>query len=97
MKNQYMVEIDLINISTIQTIDLNTQNQQIEYLLNQGTIRSFAQSLDHQKIWLTLQYDSEFEVLALLQTFHLSDFMIPSILTLSFNKNHQTFSSAVLN
>lgn len=92
-----MVEIDLAEISSIQYKDLDIQKKQIERLLNQGLIDSYAQSANHQKIWLTLQFDTEFEVLNLLQTLHLSDFMIPSILPLSFSLSQQMFSSNVLN
>ena len=97
MQKQFMVEIDLADIAAIQNKDLNIQKEQIERLLNQGLIDSYAQSQNHQKIWITLQLDYEFQVLNLLQTMHLSDFMIPSILSLSFSKSNQVFSSSVLN
>lgn len=92
-----MVEIDFPDISTVQQIDLVKQQQQIKKLISQGDISSYAQAHDYQKIWLTIQSESEFDVLHLLNTFTLNDFMIPSIVPLCYSKNSQPFQDLVLN
>ena len=74
------------------------QRKQVDELMNQGVIISYALAIDRSKLWVTFEAKDENEVLDVLAGFPLIHFMIPEIIELAFQDSiHSGFPQLSLN
>jgi hypothetical protein len=85
--NQYMVEFDLPLSFTEQFVALiPEQRAQVARLMRSGRITNYALSLDRKKLWAFVFGENENDVLDLISTFPLINYMRPQIHELMFNE-----------
>ncbi len=98
MQQQYMVEFDLPDVFVDEFIaHIPQQEKQINILMSQGIVKSYALSLNNCKLWLIIGADSEFQIMNIIEKLPLSEFMIPSIMALMFHKSSQLMPELSLN
>jgi muconolactone delta-isomerase len=83
--NQYLVDLDLPLEMTEEFIALiPDQRRQIDELMSDGIVLSYALSQDRTKVWATINAESESEVQEILEMMPLIEFMEPTIYELAF-------------
>lgn len=83
--NQYLVDFDLpleLNDEFIQLIP--DQRRQIDELMANGIVLSYALAIDRSKVWATVNAESAEEVQEILNSMPLIHFMEPVIYELEF-------------
>lgn len=86
--NQFMVEMKLpIVISSDLYQLIPSQRTQINRLLARGVILSYSLSSDRKKIWSVISARSEAEVIKVINTFPIIEWLDYSIFELAFNNN----------
>lgn len=83
--NQYLVDFDLpleLNDEFIQLIP--DQRRQIDELMANGIVLSYALAVDRSKVWATVNAESAEEVQEILNSMPLIHFMEPVIYELEF-------------
>lgn len=97
--NQYMVEIDLpevLNASFMAKIP--AQRDCINDLMYEGRIVNYALAMDRGKLWLTAVAKDEQDIMDMLATFPLINYMKPSIHELLFQQHaHEMIMHISLN
>lgn len=80
-----MVEFDLPAMFANDFIArIPEQQKQIDLLIKKGVIKLYSLAKNQSKLWLIANGQSEFEIMELISKLPLSNFMIPSISSLSF-------------
>lgn len=98
MKQFYMVEFDLPEALIEEfSARISEQQKQIDLMMTKGIVQSYSLSQNRSKLFLVAGADSEFEIMRLISTLPLSNFMIPSIMPLMFHCATQTARAASLN
>ena len=83
--NHYLVDVDLPDELSDEFIALiPEQRAQINELMASGSVISYALSIDQSKIWATISAESEQEVLVIMESMPLYDFMSTTIYELAF-------------
>jgi len=99
LMNQYMVEIDLpevLNASFMAKIP--AQRDCINDLMYEGRIVNYALAMDRGKLWLTAVAKDEQDIMDMLATFPLINYMKPSIHELLFQQHaHEMIMHISLN
>jgi hypothetical protein len=86
--NQFMVEMKLPVIITSDLYQLiPSQRTQINRLLARGVILSYSLSMDRKKIWSIVSARSEAEVIKIINTFPIIEWLDYTIFELAFNNN----------
>ncbi|MDC0230916.1 hypothetical protein OAK19_03035 [Aureispira] len=98
MKQFYMIEFDLPQVYINEITNRFTEQQkQIDIMISKGIIKSYSLAQNHSKLWIITSADSEFGIMEIISKLPLSDFMIPSIMPLKFNKSNQNLRELALN
>ncbi len=83
--NHYLVDVDLPDELSDEFIALiPEQRAQINELMASGSVISYALSIDQSKVWATINAESEQEVLGIMESMPLYDFMSATIYELAF-------------
>ena len=83
--NQYLVDFDLPNEFTPEFVALiPKQRKQIDELMAGGVVMAYALSNDRSKVWATINADSEEDLLQILHSMPLIQFMEPTVYELAF-------------
>jgi muconolactone delta-isomerase len=83
--NQYLVDLDLpleFNEEFISLIP--AQREQIDELMANGIVLSYALAADRSRVWATINADSFEELQEILQTWPLIHYMEPTVYELEF-------------
>lgn len=85
MKTQYLVEFDPLNsIMSPEFLALIPQQEaEVQELLREEKLLSYAMSANRSRIWMSLWAESDFKVLEIIARLPLSEHMLPSIHVLS--------------
>lgn len=98
MQQFYMVEFELPNLLPAAFLErIPAQRSKIDELMVKGKIRSYSLSENRSKLWVIVVAKSEFEVMELLETLPLSDFMTPTITALMFHHGIEVQMTMSLN
>ncbi len=85
MKKPFMVEFELPEEFDDEFISLiPSQRLHIDELLALGKIRSYALSRDRSVLWVVVEAQSEFEVMEIIASMPLADYMQPFVSELMF-------------
>ncbi|MEX1189521.1 MAG: muconolactone Delta-isomerase family protein [Bacteroidia bacterium] len=83
--NQYLVDLDLpLELNEEFILLVPEQRQQIDELMANGIILSYALAADRSKVWATINAETVEEVQEILHTMPLIHFMEPTIYELEF-------------
>lgn len=83
--NQYLVDLEIpAGLPEEFASLLPEQREQINLLMNEGTISSFCLSLDQTKVWVTFNAESEDEVRNLINSMPLGPYLSATIYELAF-------------
>ena len=86
--NQYLVEFDLPDSFTEQFISLiPEQRAQVNKLMRSGKLSNYALSLDRKKLWAFFRGENEQDIVSIINTFPLINYMQPTIHELMFHEN----------
>ena len=96
---EYFIDIDLRASGSEEFMSLIPQQRAVvNDLMSEGKLISYAVSADRTKLWIIMPAKNEKEVLDILESFPLIDFMNFEIRELLFhNSNQQAFSHISLN
>jgi len=98
MKKTFMVEFELPEDFSADFMALiPKQRQVVDRLMTQGKIRSYALSMDRSVLWVVVEAASEFEVMELIASFPLADYMQPYISELMFHNSVEVYHQFSMN
>ncbi|MEO0339229.1 MAG: muconolactone Delta-isomerase family protein [Bacteroidota bacterium] len=98
MTKQFMVEFELPDELTEDFLALiPRQRYMINELLVEGTVRSYALSLDRSTLWTVIEARSEFEVMEIIAKMPLADHMHPHVSELFFYNSPELVHTFSLN
>ena len=98
MKHTYMIEIELPEEMNEEFMALIPQQRYvINQMLSEGAVKSYSLSIDRSRLWVIVSADSEFEVMELIETFPLKDFMTPHLSELMFHNSADMLMQFSLN
>jgi hypothetical protein len=98
MKKTFMVEFELPeDFSSDFMALIPEQRQVVDRLMTQGRIRSYALSMDRSVLWVVVEAASEFEVMELIASFPLADYMQPYISELMFHNSVEVYHQFSMN
>lgn len=98
MKHTYMIEFELPDVMTEEFMALIPQQRYvINQMLAEGTIKSYSLSMDRTKLWVIMSAASEFEVMEIVSTFPLKEFMTPQLSELMFHNTADMLMQFSLN
>ena len=73
------------------------QREVVDRLMTHGKIRSYALSLDRSVLWVVMEAVSEFEVMEIIASFPLCDFMHPYVSELMYHNSTEVYHQFSLN
>jgi hypothetical protein len=83
--NQYIVDFEIPADLSEEFISLIPKHREhIDELMGTGLVLSYALSLDQSKVWATINADSESEVMSIIASFPLINFMSATVYELAF-------------
>jgi muconolactone delta-isomerase len=83
--NQYLVDFDLPLEFTPEFVALiPEQRRQIDELMAGGVVLAYALSNDRSKVWATISADSEEDLMQILHSMPLIQYMDPTVYELAF-------------
>jgi hypothetical protein len=83
--NHFFIEITLPDYFTEEFITkIPKQREIVDDWMQKGTILNYALALDRSKLWVAMVAESEQEVMDVLASFPLIDYMKPEIFPLAF-------------
>lgn len=98
MKKTFMVEFELPEELTEDFMLLiPEQREVVDRLMTQGKIRSYALSMDRSVLWVIIEAASEFEVMEIIASFPLADYMQPYVSELMFHNSTEVYHQFSLN
>ncbi len=98
MTKQFMVEFELPEDLTEDFLALiPRQRYMINELLVEGTVRSYALSIDRSTLWTVIEAQSEFEVMEIIAKMPLADYMHPHVSELFFYNSPELVHTFSLN
>lgn len=98
MKHTYMIEIELPDEMNEEFMALIPQQRYvINQMLAEGAVKSYSLSMDRSRLWVIVSAASEFEVLELIESFPLKDFMTPHLSELMFHNSADMLMQFSLN
>lgn len=98
MKHTYMIEFELPQEMSEEFMALIPQQRYIiNQMLAEGTIKSYSLSMDRSRLWVIMSAVSEFEVMEILASFPLRDFMTPHLSELMFHNTADMLMQFSLN
>ena len=93
-----MIEFELPEVMDEEFMALIPQQRYvINQMLAEGTIKSYSLALDRSRLWVIMSAASEYEVLELVATFPLSDYMTPRLSELMFHNSADMLMQFSLN
>jgi hypothetical protein len=85
--NQYMVDLNLPEEMDMQFISLVPQQRKmVNDLFTEKVLLTYTLSLDRKKLWATVLAETELEVIEIMESFPLTQFMTYEIHPLMFNE-----------
>ncbi len=98
MKKSFMVEFELPEELSDDFLALiPEQREVVDRLMTQGKIRSYALSLDRSVLWVVMEAVSEFEVMEIIASLPLCDFMHPYVSELMYHNSTEVYHQFSLN
>ncbi len=98
MKKSFMVEFELPEELSDDFLALiPEQREVVDRLMTQGKIRSYALSIDRSVLWVVMEAASEFEVMEIIASFPLCDYMHPYVSELMFHNSTEVYHQFSLN
>lgn len=98
MKHTYMIEFELPDVMSEEFMALIPQQRYIiNQMLAEGTIKSYSLSMDRSRLWVVMSAASEMEVMEIVNTFPLRDFMNPHLSELMFHNTADMLMQFSLN
>jgi len=93
-----MVEFELPEVFDEKIIALiPRQRLVVNQMLAKGEIKSYSLAMDRSVLWVIFVADSEFEVLEMITTFPMADYMTPYITELMFTNSENQVLQFSLN
>jgi len=98
MKRSFMVEFELPEEFSDEFVALiPEQRMMIDRLLLEGKVRTYALAMDRSVLWMIMDAASEFDVLEIIATMPLSDYLDPYISELMFHDSSEVVHEVSLN
>ncbi len=98
MKKTFMIEFELPEELTEAFLELiPDQRILIDQLMTQGIIRSYSLSMDRSVLWVIMEATSEFEVMEIIASMPLCDYMQPYVSELMFHNSTEVYHQFSLN
>ena len=97
--DQYMIDVNLPNYFDEQFISLiPSQRLLVDKLMQQGILESYCLSINHSKLWITINSKSDSNVETIMKSFPLIKYMKYTIFKLAFhNQANFKFPNLSLN
>ncbi|GJM34713.1 MAG: hypothetical protein DHS20C18_37140 [Saprospiraceae bacterium] len=98
MRKAFMVEFELPETMTEEFLALIPQQRYvINNMLVEGSLKSYSLSIDRSRLWAIFSAKSEFELMEIISSMPLSDYMTPQISELMFHNASEVLMQFSLN
>ncbi|MFK7937182.1 MAG: muconolactone Delta-isomerase family protein [Saprospiraceae bacterium] len=88
MKKQFMVAFELPNPLPIEFIRaIPEQRDTINYLLTEGTVKSYSLAVDRSVLWMVVAAETDFAAMEVIAQLPLTDYMTPKVSELAFHNS----------
>ncbi|MFM8450882.1 MAG: muconolactone Delta-isomerase family protein [Haliscomenobacter sp.] len=97
-KKSFMVEFELPEeLSTDFLERIPDQHAFIDQLMVQGKVRSYSLAIDRSVLWVIMEAESEFEIMEIIVSMPLCDYMQPYVSELMFHQSTEVYRQFSLN
>ena len=98
MKKQFMVEFEVPQEITEDFARLiPAHRNHVNFLLAEGKLKSYALAMDRSGLWAIFMAESEFEVMEIISTMPLADYLVPHVTELMFHNSSEQVLQFSLN